>query len=75
MTEEKKKTEPPLALSMSFDEALARFAVTKPLEVSDSVERAKTKKPPQDFTPRRPVKKAPLPIKTEPKEPKAPTDS
>ena len=53
MTDEKRKTEPPLALNMSFEEALSRFAATDP----KGIERTKTKKPPQDGTPRRPSKK------------------
>lgn len=53
MTDEKRKNEPPLKLDMDFGEALTRFFQTKPTEVSESVERSKTKKPPQD-TPRRP---------------------
>ena len=57
MTDEKRKTEPPLALNMSFEEALSRFAATDPKEVAEGIERSKTKKPPQDGTPRRPSKK------------------
>lgn len=53
MTGEKKKLEPPLKLDMSFGEFLARVLQTKPGEVEESIERAKTKKPPQD-APRRP---------------------
>lgn len=54
MTDDKRKTEPPLKLDMDFGEALSRFVATKPKEVVESVERSKTKKPPQDATPRRP---------------------
>ncbi len=56
MTDEKRKLEPPLKLDMDFGEALSRFVATKPKEVSDSVERSKTKKPPQDGPPRRPTR-------------------
>jgi hypothetical protein len=41
---------------MSFEEALGRFVQTSPKEVDESVERSKTRKPPQDATPRRPRK-------------------
>ena len=58
---------------MSFGDALARFAVTEPKEVADSVERSKTKKPPQDGAPRRPTQKAPLLNKVKPKEPILPS--
>jgi hypothetical protein len=54
MTNEGKKLEPPLKLNMDFDEALRRFVATKPKEVDENIERAKTKKPPQDAPPRRP---------------------
>lgn len=54
MTNDKRKTEPPLRLDMDFGEALSRFVATKPKELDESVERAKQKKPPQDATPRRP---------------------
>jgi len=58
MTHEKgAKLEPPLKLDMSFGEALSRFVATKPEEVAESVERSKTKKPPQDAAPRRPERK------------------
>jgi len=58
MTHEKgAKLEPPLKLDMSFGEALSRFVATKPEEVAESVERSKTKKPPQDGPPRRPGRK------------------
>lgn len=40
-----KKLEPKLKLEMPFDEALRRFAQTKPREVEKSIERAKQKKP------------------------------
>jgi hypothetical protein len=53
MTNEGKKLEPPLKLDMSFDEALRRFVRAKPKEVDESIDRAKTKKPPQDDNPRR----------------------
>ena len=53
MTEDKRKVEPALKLDMVFSEALSRFAATDPKEVADSVERSKTKKPPQEGTPRR----------------------
>jgi hypothetical protein len=36
-----KKLEPKLKLDMRFDEALARFARTKPSEVDESIARAK----------------------------------
>ena len=54
MTNKGKKLEPPLKLDMSFSEALSRFAATKPKEVEEGIERSKTKKPPQDGSPRRP---------------------
>ncbi len=54
MTNAGKKLEPPLRLDMSFEEALGRFAVTKPVEVEESIERSKAKKPPQDDALRRP---------------------
>ncbi len=47
------KREPPLALDMDFAEALARFAQTDPQEVKESIERAKTKKPPGERAARR----------------------
>ena len=53
---DKRKTEPPLFLDMSFGEALSRFVATSPKEVEESVDRAKTKKPPQDDAPRRPAR-------------------
>jgi len=40
-----KKLEPKLKLNMPFDEALRRFAQTKPEEVEKSIKRAKQKKP------------------------------
>ncbi len=52
MTNEGKKLEPPLKLNMSFGEALSRFVATKPKEVDENIERAKTKKPPQSDSPR-----------------------
>jgi hypothetical protein len=48
------KLDPPLRLDMSFDEALSRFVATKPQEVDEGIERAKTKRPPQTDPPRRP---------------------
>jgi hypothetical protein len=48
--------EPPLRLDMTFDEAMSRFVTTNPKEVDESIERSKTKQPPQDDTPRRPVR-------------------
>lgn len=56
MTEEKRRLEPPLKLDIAFGEALARFAGTKPVEVEESIERSKTKKPPGE-SPRRPARK------------------
>jgi len=53
MTTEGKKLEPPLKLDMSFGEALSRFVATKPKEVDENIERAKTKKPSQADSPRR----------------------
>ena len=47
MTGEKRKLEPPLKLGMAFGEALSRFVATEPAEVEESVERSKTKKPPE----------------------------
>lgn len=55
MTDDR-KLEPKLGLDMDFGEALGRFVQTKPKEVAESVERAKTKKPPQDAPPRRPAR-------------------
>lgn len=49
----KKKTEPPLKLDISFSELLTRALQTDPKEVAESIDRSKTKKPPQDATPRR----------------------
>jgi hypothetical protein len=54
MTNKGKKMEPPLKLDMSFAEALGRFVRTDPKEVDESVERSKTKKPPQDNSLRQP---------------------
>lgn len=54
MTDEKRKTEPPLRLDIPFAEALARFAATAPKDVAESIERSKSKKPSQDAAPRRP---------------------
>ncbi len=42
-----KKLEPKLKLDMPFDEALRRFAQTKPKEVEKSIERGKQKKKPR----------------------------
>jgi hypothetical protein len=56
MTNKGKKLEPPLKLDMSFSEALSRFAATDPGEVEENIERSKTKRPPQDGTPRRPAR-------------------
>jgi hypothetical protein len=53
MTNKGKKLEPPLKLNMSFGEILARALQTDPKEVEESIERAKTKKPPETV-PRRP---------------------
>lgn len=39
---DKKKREPPLALSMGFEEALARFAKTDPKEIADAHERVRS---------------------------------
>ena len=50
-----RKTEPPLKLDMDFGEALERFVRTKPKEVAERVERAKTKKPLGDQVPQRPA--------------------
>ncbi len=52
-SETKKKTEPPLKLDMGFGEFLARALQTNPKEVQESIDRAKTKKPPEN-EPRRP---------------------
>ena len=49
-----RKTEPPLKLGMDFSEALERFVRVKPKEIAESVDRAKTKKPPGDESPKRP---------------------
>ena len=56
------------SLSMpSSREALSRFVSTKPKEVVDSIERSKTKKPPQDAAPRRPTRpKTRAPTRGEP---------
>lgn len=51
--ETRKKVEPALKLDMGFGEFLARAVQTDPKEVQESIERSKTKKPPQD-APRRP---------------------
>lgn len=49
------KPHPQVRLSR-FGEAMSRFAATEPKEVAESVERAKTKRPPQDAPPRRPTR-------------------
>jgi hypothetical protein len=49
----KRATEAPLSLDMDFSEALSRFVTTKPQEVDASIDRAKTKKPPQAVNLRR----------------------
>lgn len=54
MTEKGRKQEPPFTLDVSFGEAMTRFVAVKPKEVEESIERSKTKKPPQDDPPRRP---------------------
>lgn len=41
------KREPPLSLDMDFFEALERLARIDPIEVEESIERAKQKKPPE----------------------------
>lgn len=51
--DDKRKTEPPLSLDMSFGEALGRFVTTDPKQVDESIERSKQKRPPQDGTQRR----------------------
>jgi hypothetical protein len=40
MTDESRKTEPPLHLDMGFDEALKRFAQTDPAEVEPPKDKA-----------------------------------
>jgi len=57
MTNKGRKMEPPLKLEMSFGEAMSRFVATKPEQLDESIARSKTKKPPQDQTPRRPGSK------------------
>jgi hypothetical protein len=42
------KLDPPMRLDLDFEEALNRFAATKPEEVEGSIERSKTKRPPED---------------------------
>lgn len=54
MTNAGKKLEPPLKLDMSFGEAMSRFVATNPKQIDESIKRSKTKKPPQDDSPRRP---------------------
>jgi hypothetical protein len=54
VTNKGKKLEPPLKLDMCFGEAMERFVATSPEEVDESIERSKTKRPPQDGTLRRP---------------------
>lgn len=46
MTDEKRKTQPPLFLDMPFEEALGRFVQTDPKEVQENVRKAKKKRPP-----------------------------
>jgi hypothetical protein len=53
VTNKGKKLEPPLRLDMNFFESLERFVHTDPKEVEESIERSKTKVPPQDGAPRR----------------------
>ena len=53
-----RKTEPPLKLDMDFGEALERFARVKPKEIADSIERSKTKKPPENEPRRQVVRKS-----------------
>lgn len=53
MTDEKRKTEPPLFLNMDFEEALTRFSRVRPDEVKESVERSKQKRTPGDKAARR----------------------
>lgn len=60
-----RKLEPPFGLDMEFGEALERFVRTDPKEVADSIERAKTKKPPQDPRPRRPARQKRDPLRGE----------
>jgi hypothetical protein len=43
------KLDPLLRLDMSFEEALSRFVATKPEEVEESIERSKTKRPPEEI--------------------------
>lgn len=66
------KPEPPFGLDMSFDEAMRRFAATKPAEVEAGIKASKQKRliplaegianavvqerPPQDRPPRRPAR-------------------
>jgi hypothetical protein len=56
MSEKGKKLEPPMHLDMDFGEALSRFVATKPEEVAASIEKAKTKRPPEEGTSRRPAR-------------------
>jgi hypothetical protein len=58
VTNKGKKLDSPLKLDMSFGGALSRFVATKPKEVEESIERAKQKKPPEDMSLGRRVKKA-----------------
>jgi hypothetical protein len=53
MTNKGKKLEPPLKLDISFGETLARALQTLPQEVEESIDRAKTKKPPETVPRRR----------------------
>ncbi|MEQ1867899.1 MAG: hypothetical protein ABL996_25045 [Micropepsaceae bacterium] len=47
MNDKGRKLEPKLKLDMPFDEALRRFAQTKPKEVEKSIERGKQKTAPK----------------------------
>lgn len=61
----RKTPEPPFGLEMDFGEALSRFVATKPKEVAESIERSKTKKPPQEELPRRRARRRREPTKGE----------
>jgi hypothetical protein len=54
VTNKGRKLDPPLRLDMPFEEAMERFVATKSSEVDESIERSRTKRPPQDDAPRRP---------------------
>lgn len=72
MTRIGEKPEPPFGLDMTFDEAMRRFASTKPAEVEEAIKASKKKRPPllaggianeigserppQDGPPRRPAR-------------------